>query len=291
MNKEKLNDYSLMAGIHTLCIRTTDNVDLLNQDQKEFDCVRWGRTDMNGVHTLILNPNKYHGYIRSYSEFKRIFYMILDKLGISNYSIVRCDMCFDSQDDTHYKEYYKLHRYILSLLETKYSVQNAYRSCNLISEEQCSIAIKNQYFEVEYYDKHYESNGRDAMSSRLELRSKRIRDNDIEDAFLHKWGDRFDRILSGENIKACLDDYNSYLEKEFRCVQRFYTMPEFVRNRTGRIFTRKQLSDLLKKCGDDSPESSLKNYKYRYNIEYISDKDLNTAISKIMNAMTKFFAT
>lgn len=293
MDKEKINAYSLIAGIHTLALRTTGTVNLLSPEPKDIDYIRRWSTDRNGVTTILLNPNKYAGDIYRYSEFREVFDKILSELHIELYKIVRCDMRFDSPDASHYEAYAKLHRYIISLLATAYSVKNSYQTHDLFTNKQCSVAAKNDYFEIENYDKRRESDGRDTACSRLELRNKRI-DTDIKAEFLEKWGRRFNTVLKEDNIIACLNKYNDALAMEYRENQQsnqkqFSDLTGFICYSSKRIFTKQQLVALLASLGVDSPEGKADYHRKHYGIEYISEYDLKCAVNKIMENMTSFF--
>ena len=58
------------------------------------------------------------------------------------------------------------------MLAVTYKVKNTYRSTNLFTQKQLSVAIKNKYFEIENYDKEAESGGADAAKSDLKKEAK-----------------------------------------------------------------------------------------------------------------------
>ena len=167
MNQQKLNDYTLTGSIHTLAIKSPG---IVGDVQKAVsDCILTSSHNKNGATTTssIINVNKLVGDVFKYSDFETAFSTILDGAGIDNYNIVRADMRFDSYNKEHYSQYAKLNRYLISLLAVTYKVKNTYRSTNLFTQKQLSVAIKNKYFEIENYDKEAESGGADAAKSRL----------------------------------------------------------------------------------------------------------------------------
>lgn len=119
-------------------------------------------------------------------------------------------MRFDNYDPEHYREYAKLNRYLISALAVTYSVGNCYRSTDLFSQKQLSVAVKNKYFEIENYDKEAESHGTDIAKSRLEERSKAWRNTDMRSEFVDHWFARWDKAL--KNLDAVHQRYNDELE-------------------------------------------------------------------------------
>ena len=152
MNQKKLDDYNLTGSIHTLAIKSPGIVEDIQEEVS--NCIIASSQTKNGTTTTsIINVNKLMGDVFRYSEFETVFNTILAGAGIDEYNIVRADMRFDSYDKEHYRQYAKLNRYLISLLAVTYKVKNAYRTTNLFSQKQLSVAIKNKYFEIEKYDK------------------------------------------------------------------------------------------------------------------------------------------
>lgn len=294
MNKTKLQSYQLTGSIHTISVKSPN---LVEDIAKEVDkCIVCSSQNKNGrtVTTSIVNVNKLMGDIFSYSEFETALETILSGAGIDKYDLIRADMRFDSYDKEHYRAYAKLNRLLISLLAVTYQVKNCYRSTNLFTQQQLSIAIKNDYFEIENYDKFEESSGADAAMSRLEERSKKMQHKDLKNEFINGWGTRWNKAI--DNFKTVQSTYNDALEKlylENRNVypRKFRSLTDFIIQYSDCIFCKAQMIELLSRFKDEvkDPICRAENHKKRYGIEYFSRKDIEFATNEIKRATTVFF--
>ena len=275
MNQKKLNNYNLTGSIHTLAIKSPGIIENIQKEVAE--CIDSNaKTQNETTTTSIINVNKLMGDIFTYSEFNAAFGTILEGAGIDDYSLVRVDMRFDSYDTEHYQQYAKLNRYLISLLAVTYEVKNAYRTTNLFTQKQLSVAIKNKYFEIENYDKDAESGGTDAAKSRLEARSKSFHNNDIKREFTVNWFKRWDKALT--NIDKVHKAYNDALEKLYKegknaYPKKFRGLTDFLIQYQDCIFCKEQMIDLLSRfeeVGVDKAKTRAENHKKRYGIEYFS---------------------
>ena len=294
MNQQKLNDYNLTGSIHTLAIKSPGIVEDIQEEVS--NCIIASSQTKNGTTTTsIINVNKLMGDVLRYSDFEAVFGTILAGAGIDDYNIVRADMRFDSYDREHYRQYAKLNRYLISLLAVTYKVKNAYRTTNLFSQKQLSVAIKNKYFEVENYDKEAESDGADAAKSRLEERSKSWTDKDLKKEFTVGWFRRWDKAL--ENVDKVHKAYNDALEQLYKedknaYPTRFRSLTDFLIQYQDCIFCKAQMIDLLSRfeeVGADRAKTRAENHKKRYGIEYFSKKDIQKAIKEVKRATIEFF--
>lgn len=295
MNPMKLKEYSLTGSIHTLAVRSQGLVE--NVPQEIENCITTS-TKMKGateITTTIINPNKMQGDLYKYSELYSAMGTILSAAGIDDYSLIRADLRLDSFDPEHYKQYAKLNKYLISALALTYSVKNCYRSTDLFSQAQLSVAIKNRYFEAENYDKHAESEGTDAAQSRLELRSKDFASENLPKEFTERWFLRLDRALT--NLDKVQSRYNDeliriYEEGKDAKPCRFRTVTDFIIMYQDCIFTKSQLIDLLSRIPEVGPgkaKTKAENHKKRYGIEYFSQRDMRAAVSEIKRATCAFF--
>lgn len=293
MKKNKLNDYYLTGSIHTLAIKSQDIIE--NVLPEVSDCIKSSYQLKNDDMTsTIINPNKMNGDILSYSQFQSVMNMIVEQSGVNDYEVVRVDFRLDSYDENHYKDYAKLHKYIIAALAVTYSVRNSYRTTNLFNQKQLSIAIKNRYFEAESYDKAYESNYTDMAQSRLELRSKNGIDGDLKQQFIKDWDRRLDKSIN--NLLAVQQRYNDeliriYKEDKEAFPRKFTSVKEFLMQYQDCIFSKEQLINLLSELEGvcKNPKTYAENYKKRYGIEYISQRDVLIAVKEIKRAMNQFF--
>jgi len=295
MNQKKLKDYTLTGSIHTLAVKSPGMVEDVQESVSNCIIVSSQAKADGRTTTSIINPNKLMGDVFKFSEFETVFDTILAGAGISDYSIVRADMRFDNYDPEHYKAYAKLNRYLISALAVNYKVRNSYRTTNLFSQKQLSVAIKNKYFEIENYDKEAESNGTDMAKSRLEERSKAWKDTDLRSEFIDHWFARWDKAL--KNLDAVQKRYNDELEKiymegknAYPC--KFRSLTDFLIQYQDCIFCKAQMIDLLSRFPEVGPakaKTRAENHKKRYGIEYFSKKDVETAIAEVKRATIEFY--
>lgn len=312
MNREKLDKYNLTGSIHTLSIKSPGIVE--DVQEGVLACIKSSSQTKDGVTTTsIINPNKLLGDVFSYQEFQSVFSTILAGAGITDYNLLRADMRFDNYEPDHYKEYAKLNRYLISMLAVTYKVKNSYRTENLFNHKQLSVAIKNDYFEIENYDRAAKSeiteNHLEPAQARLEERtvSRTFRKlyqqckedgEDINMAILKSeftdgWFARWDKAI--QNIDLVQQRYNDELEKIYKSDKnsyptRFRSLTDFIIQYQDCIFCKKQLVDLLSRFPEvKNPTTRAENHKKRYGIEYFSKKDVQRAIAEVKRATEEFF--
>ena len=315
MNKKKLDEYNLTGSIHTLSIKSPGMVEDIQEDVSNC-IVSNSRQNQNGTTTTsIINPNKLIGDVFSYSEFEAVFNTILAGAGIRDYNIIRADMRFDNYEPEHYRQYAKLNRYLISMLAVTYKTKNNYKTNDLFSQRQLSVAIKNDYFEIENYDREAKSqnteNHEEPAKARLEERtvsrnwrniySKTIPEVGSEDwnmkllkkEFTDGWFQRWDKAI--QNIDKVHKKYNDELEKIYKedrnsYPTRFRSLTDFLIQYQDCIFCKAQMIDLLSRFEEvKNPKQRAENNKKRYGIEYFSKKDVQAAINEVKRATREFF--
>lgn len=236
------------------------------------------------------------GDLLTYDEYQGAMDTILSDCGIHDFRMIRADLRLDSYDPEHYKAFAKLNRYLISSIANVRNVHNTYKSVDLFSEEQLSIAIKTRDFQIENYDKIAESNGTDMAAARLEERTiSRDGKIDIEKSFTVDWFNLWDEATTRQSLKAIERRYNDAMEKEYfrdknAWPVKFCTLREFLSRNQERIFTRRQMIDLVSRIGESKdPEEYVKKYKKRYGIEFFSYTDVQYAVNEIKRATLAFF--
>lgn len=296
MKKDKLKNYTLTAGIHTVAVKSQGAVDDVQSEVEQCitASVHPGRKGSDMSTTSIINPNKLFGDLYSFDECCTAVQTILAGAGIDDYQVIRADMRFDSPDLNHYREFQKLNRYLISALAVAYKVKNAYCSVNLFSQKQLSVAVKNKYFEIENYDKAAESHGKDPAASRFEIRSKCFKDQDLRKEFLERWPKRLEKAM--KHLEEVQGAYNDALEDLYReglgaDEVRFRSMTDFLIQYQDCIFCKKQLVEFLGRFPDriKNPVTYAENFKKRYKIEYFSESDVQYAVNEITRAAGEFF--
>lgn len=311
MNKKKLENYNLTGSIHTLAIKSPGIVSDIMEEVS--NCITSRTESKKNQTTSIINPNKLTGDIFTYAEFQNVFDTILSGAGIKDYNIIRADMRFDNYEPDHYRKYQKLNRYLISALAVTYATKNNYRTTNLFSQRQLSIAVKNDYFEAENYDRAAKSeitgNRAEPAQARLEERTvsrqwRKINQNaninlsewntqSLKKEFTEGWFTRWDKAL--KNLDKVQKKYNDELEKLYKedknaypC--RFRSLTDFIIQYQDAIFTKKQMIDLLSRFDEvKNPKTRAENHKKRYGIEYFSQKDVQMAIDEVKRATKEFF--
>ncbi|MCH1982840.1 hypothetical protein MCG98_09710 [Ruminococcus sp. OA3] len=291
MNKSNMNDYHLRGSIHTLTIKSNGIV--TNVDDAVKRCITSITTTNNGLRTSSkLNLNNLTGDINTYPDFLTALDTVTAGAGIHQYDLVRVDMRFDSSDDDHYIKYAKLNRLLISMLACAYHVRNCYKTVDLFTEQQLSVAIKNDDFEVENYDKRAESGGTDTAKSRLEIRSKRMRGQDISYEFTVNWNRRWEKAL--QHFSTMQQRYNDGLERIYHqsinaYPKKFKNITDFLMQYQNCIFCKEQMIDLLQRLNTKNPETKFQNYKSRYGIDLFTITDARHAIGEIQRATRTFF--
>lgn len=287
----KEQQYDVTGSIHTMNIKTKGIIKDATPEIKS--CIR---SIVTGGHEMvtscIINANNLMGDIFTYDEFLTALSTILADVEIEKYWITRVDMRFDSYDREYYLRNAKLNRFLISMIAVTYNVKNRYRTVDLFSEQQLSVAIKTDEFEIENYDKERESAGCDRAKSRFELRSKRMRGKDIEQEFLVGWPRRWEKSL--KNFSKVGERYNEELVRIYRegstvFPKKFSNLTDFLLQYQNCIFTKEQMIDFLEMVGVKNPKIKYQNHKQRYGIELFNIDDVSAAIAEINRATRQYF--
>lgn len=230
-------------------------------------------------------------------------------------SISRIDYCFDEYYH-RYEDLSKINHLLFILLAKEYRFTNNYVSEDLDSTKGRSTIIKqkwkieNRMLVAEFYDKSLESNNSDVLC-RLELRSKPldiaidysldVRDiqEKCEEAIKSELANWLGMVNKVANIKYM--DMNKTLfkindrlvdEDALLVKSEVHTKLDFgcmIQINHRRIFTRKQLGDLLKKAGIWSSESRASKYLAEHpGIELYKPSDLQVFAAEITRAANSF---
>lgn len=310
MSRKKRRCYRLNGSVHTLEIKSQEIAS--DKDVSVSDCITTRINQDGTIATSKIDPNKLHGDIFKFSELKNVLDEILEKNGIREYRITRADLRLDNYDKSHYQAFAKLNKYMISALALSYSVKNRYKTLELISEDQLSIAIKNDYFEVENYDRAAKSeitgNTTEPAKARFEERTmsrqwRRLTDGIVysgsgqnfqllQKEFTAGWEARWAKAI--ENLKLVQDTYNDVLVKKYHKGRNTYpiqfrTLTDFLIRYQDSIFTRMQMIDLLKRLGIQNAEDRAKYHKKKYGIEYFYKSDVYFAIREIKRETKAYF--
>lgn len=246
-----------------------------------------------------VNPNKNNGgyILYKYSDFKKVMETVFDEIGIDDFKWKRLDLSFNTLNDSdYYENYTKLNRLLIACFASATDDHNTYDTRNFWSGCTKSLATKNNYREIEFYDKEDESRKNSPYFSRLEFRSLRMR-GDIETEFLKIWFNRLDKAVQEfENVQRKFNQnmakiYLNDLKKKKRDRQ-FLSINSFLMTRKDYIFTSRQMKDLLMLIGlsEEQAKNKTYNFKKHHKIEYFKKTDLETIVSEIKARITDYFS-
>ena len=178
MKKIKMEQYNQIGSLHTATIvtpKTDINTDALPEEIQ--NCINAISTS-GKITKIIINPNKLNGDLFTFSEFKEAMDIITGENGLNleEYYFRRVDFRLDSYDPDFFESYEKLHRYIVALIAVTYKTRNQIESIDLFDLDLKTIVAKNDYFEIEYYNRDIKNketgNTTEPAKARLELRAK-----------------------------------------------------------------------------------------------------------------------
>lgn len=294
-------DEQTKVGIHTGNETTTDILDLDKVGNNIFvenSNIRKSRNEKHNETYMRINPNKkYKGYIADkYSKFQETMQVLFDELGLNSFKWKRIDLSFNTLDNKYYANYTKLNRLLIACFANSANDYNTYDSKNFWNGKTKSLATKNGYREVEFYDKSDESKCKSPYYSRLELRSKRI-NNGIEHKFLYIWFERLDK--AAQHFEKVQDRFNQNMAEIYnedllkkKMDRDILNITSFLMTRRDYIFTNGQLKKLLMMLGLNEKEAKNKayNFKKQHRIEYYKREDLDAIVADIKGRIFEYFS-
>ncbi len=256
-----------------------------------------------------IDPSLLSGFIIDNLQYCiELILSLLRYLNLEAPVITRIDYCFDDYEHT-YDELFKINLLLFILLKDEYIFHNNFVSDDLDSPKGKSTKnrqkwiIKKRMLEAEFYDKTLESNNSKILC-RLEFRSKPLDiqidfNSDIVDIAMYcetefklefnRWLEMVNKVaqfkynelnkhLYGTNDKLISED-----EKDVeKGVHKKTDFGSTIQINHKRIFTRRQLGDLLRKIGIGSYESRATKYIDEHpGIELYKPSDLQEYVEEI----------
>lgn len=195
MNKTKLEKYNLTGSIHTVTIKSAKEPSL--PEKANLEVLRSTYLTKTKQCSTRINLNKLGGDIFSYGEFRAAMYELTQHLQIPDYTYYRTDIRLDSYED-NFKEYYKLNLLLINLFSILFHDPNGQAVSHQLtgSKEFTDISTQNQYWQVKYYNKKFQTNDTDPAKVRLEFRSLKStnRDGYAPHKIKEKWFEKLDRL-------------------------------------------------------------------------------------------------
>jgi len=301
MNKLKLQDYDLQASVHTFVLRSSSAPLIPENIGSEVAQTAYFSKSDSWLTTI--NPNKLeYGDLFTYSEFNAAVHDLIDIMEVPDSTYYRVDIRLDSYEE-NFQSYLKLNMLLTNLFSILYNDPNRQAVAYMLTQEKVfsGVSTQNQYRQVEYYDKKFQTNDEDPAKARLEFRClKSKKQNGFPPhEFKNELFKRLDELPKhyDELQLACNHRmYKAYLThckeagrisgKEDRATE---FLSHYHNNMT--MFTRKQLEQFLEMCGiNDSRGVYRADYITKsYQLEYFSMPDLQNYIKKLKESMNEFF--
>lgn len=245
----------------------------------------------NNKFRSIYNLNKPEK-IYDYSEFVDKCKTIFEEL--NNLYISRVDIAWDSEDTEYFKNNKKYFRYLLTAFKLAYKSRNSFNVKDLLSDDDKSYWVKTSYFDVTFYNKGLQVEGKDieeTTQARFEFRFKRLMIDNVgklQEVINIQMKNKIFRTM--QYLEDVQDEYNHCLVETYK-TGHFRKLTELILVYQDRIFTKRQLINLLNELDETSSdkEKMAENLKYRYKIQFISDKQLKNFVKEIMLDMESFF--
>lgn len=256
-----------------------------------------------------IDPSKLSAYtVDDLQNCIKLILLFLLNINLDAPVIIRIDYCFDEYDH-YYHELSKINHLLFILLAKEYIFHNNFVGEDLYSPKGKSTiikrkwAIKKMMLEAEFYDKTLESTHSNVLC-RLEFRSKPLDikiylDPDIVDTVLYceaefkrelnNWLEMVNFVANTKYMdmnKILLDINDKLIDEDARLVENeVHTKMDFgsmIQINHRRIFTRRQLGDLVKKAGIWAAESRVTKYLDAHpGIELYKPSDLQEYVAEI----------
>lgn len=318
MNKKKIEEYqNLKSGIHTIqliAIAQYHVDDYMKMNAYKFlnECKDLGIITKGNLKalknkstriSLVINLNKLQanyyseGLIRDWDLVKKKFDYLIKKLSIDNYAIKRVDIALDSTNNSYYDEYIKVNTMLIKIIGQSYKVRNGYKVSYLYDTDKViSIAIKNKYFELEYYNKSHESENKDYSKARLEFRCKALNVTDLDDipeTIVSAWKTRVNKVWSLSRLE---EEWLKTLKNQYDNRSSEINANIFINEKKEDIYTRKMLYEIVDYVKNSNKYSGVGNIsrkaeylKKKYKIELYHINDIKTIYDYWLNEIKNFF--
>jgi hypothetical protein len=289
LRKAKL-DYTLLCGIDTISVWTNKPIaegqySGIKQIRSIHD-VETGEIRYNYKINVSTYSNR--ADIKSLEDYMDALAKTMDELGISELELARCDIKFDSYED-NFSTMFKMNKLLVLLIAHTNNIKNRYESKDPLRLNDLTVRVQNNYLEAENYDKQAQSNYRDNVKNRLELRCKRLlQGNKGLRGCFDFWFKKLDKLPMYYDAFQML--CNTYLIKKWHEENgnKVKSIAEFIRKYESNIYSRKQLIALFGKLGVNNPERAADKFKSNSHIEYITLNDLKMYVRKIKESACDF---
>jgi len=314
--------------IHTMEIKvhTTQNHKQFYSIYNDKPYLRDAKALGNGTYTMIVNPHLLKGldadgkrqfrYI-PLSEHKQILEAIKQELPIDSLTVTRLDICADPQIDYCYSE--KVLRLLVLMLANEISADNRYMSVDPLTLETKTIRVDarkgyngktyNGGLQVENYNRGLldQTEYDNTVINRLEFRASGTEagENYSPDQIVERWKTRLqaisDRLMMPDRLQAIEKAINQALHEQWRqlvilCSDKPTSkmFNDFVFFNLSSIYTRRQMIELFKLCGDTEQQAQDRNKNIRrlgrktFRGQLLTEKQLAGELESLIFAINQF---
>ena len=296
MEKNKINNINVFAGIHTVMVRSgiQSRIDPAGTGWINVEKAKWDKQG-RPLYYYILNLNRYAVVdLWTQGEFMAALFSALQEMGLyTDWVFSRIDVRFDQLED-NFKSLRKMHLLLIATIAKSLNmVKNFWAAEQALSYKKLSIKAMHDRAEIENYNKNVQRKDRDPdcpAGNRLELRSHRVNAQiDVGDNML-EWLS-IARQAVPKNYQKVLDECNGYLldlwnEEHQNCEVK--GISEFCRKYSATIFSRQQLEKFMEMIGRPNPRNAARAFIQKNEIEFISVHDLNTYLDKLEAAASAY---
>lgn len=292
MNKEKLNGLELHGGIHTLSVKGNYTANINYEGVTVLkDSIDRSTGEVSTV--VKINPNSFTfgdmNYIEYLKDYRQSMGAIKRLCFKTSPTILRVDFRVDNYSG-NYTEFLKMNKIVIIILSDLLNLGQIWQSESPINAQTKTLRAQSKYYEVEYYDRYDKTQKEGVTRSRLELRTKQLnaKNKDIP-ALINEWCANLKNIP--EYYEKLQDRYNESLVKiweEERRTSPTAAIFDFVKKYQENICTPAQLKKLLSAIGANNPRQLAYEYRYKADIEMISQNELKQYIRKVIKALVTF---
>lgn len=265
-------------------LKTSTNIDLRNDE-----------------YHLVLNPNTSNGdMILTYSDFEEETEKMFAELKVNNGRFMRIDFAYDSYIPGIYTVMYKTNLVFMALVANKHNMENAYTCKQLFRNDDNSINIKGQYFDIECYDKKLDE-PECKVTCRLEFRAKRIPkylgDETLPTRYVVEktWSrvvkEYITECMTIENYDEVITRFTDLILEEFTQFNGKKKDIDIVLYKNiEKIINLKQLETIYTAVGYADAKQKAQRFAKRYDLERVSFKQLKTYADDIIKCGKMYLA-
>lgn len=208
-------------------------------------------------------------------------------INVEDVKMNRIDICTDSTID--FVDNAKLIQLLHKCLVAKIKGGKVWLNIDDNDNKVSNVRFANRDWNIEFYDKQKESEGKSLYSTRFEVRHLRVKSQEFEyhvDKTIQLWQGAINNIevvnkIEVEKLKRIADD-----ERKECPNMRFTT---YVDRHNNEIFTLEQLKELYKWWGlKGSFKSWLNDYRKTHILELVNKTQLNNVIKEVVKSLKSY---